>query len=242
MPRINDLADDFAERFAVEPTRARGIARYLREAGMLSQGARGVNAPHATFLDAARLMTGMMLLWRPANRIALDVKPILDWCTICEGEAKKQLKFTTFEEALSSLFEYQAKHMPPIHPMNSGRAFVLFVKIYPHRFYSEIVIAGWDNDIKEYKEETYRFSDIEMLEWSVDPKNDLPELEIQKWKKGFYLEPTVFDIDLLAISHIVAGQQPLGWSPPQFEPDAPPSPERLLEILAAHDENRQALK
>jgi hypothetical protein len=242
MPRINDLVDDLAERFAVEPARARNIARYMREAGLLSQGARGVNAPHASFLDASRLLIAMMLIWRRANRIALDVQPILKWQTIDTGRAREQLKFETFEQAIELLFKHNAEKMPPINPINSGRAFVKSVSLVTHSFYSEIRIGRWDEKIEDYDDEIYRFHDPEAINWLQDTSQTLPELPVQKWKSGFFLSPIVYYEDLIAIPHIVAGQQPLGWSPPEFLPSAPPSPEALHEILAARDENRRPLK
>jgi hypothetical protein len=60
MARVSDLCRDFASRFDIEESRVTGVARALREAGLITQGARGVNAPHATALDAARLLIALM--------------------------------------------------------------------------------------------------------------------------------------------------------------------------------------
>ena len=59
--KIPKLALDYAARFNLDPVFVSGVARYLREAGLLSQGARGVNAPDATPLDAARLLIPFMV-------------------------------------------------------------------------------------------------------------------------------------------------------------------------------------
>ena len=61
MPRVTDLCRDLAERFQFEESKVLGYSRVLREAGMLTTGARGVNAPDATSLDAARLLIVMMV-------------------------------------------------------------------------------------------------------------------------------------------------------------------------------------
>lgn len=59
--KIPKLALDYAARFNLDPVFVQGVARHLREAGLLSQGARGVNAPDATALDAARLLIPFMV-------------------------------------------------------------------------------------------------------------------------------------------------------------------------------------
>ncbi|MEH6834329.1 hypothetical protein [Falsihalocynthiibacter arcticus] len=50
-----------SECLGVDETRVKYIARCLREEGFLRTGARGVNAPEMTFLDAARLTIALMI-------------------------------------------------------------------------------------------------------------------------------------------------------------------------------------
>jgi hypothetical protein len=61
MAKLSDLVSDLALRLNVEEKSIATVARYLREAGMLSQGARGVHAAQAKALDAARLIIAMMV-------------------------------------------------------------------------------------------------------------------------------------------------------------------------------------
>lgn len=48
-----------------EPT-VSGAFRVLRESGLMTSGARGVNAPDMTYLDAARMLIAMLVNERPA--------------------------------------------------------------------------------------------------------------------------------------------------------------------------------
>lgn len=60
--------DLFSEVFGVEHKSVRVMTRALRDAGLLTTGARGVNAPHMTFHDAANL-TVALLSGQPPGRI-----------------------------------------------------------------------------------------------------------------------------------------------------------------------------
>lgn len=55
MARVSDLVETLAGAQGISPGTLTLIARNAREAGLLSQGARGVNAPKATNRDAATL-------------------------------------------------------------------------------------------------------------------------------------------------------------------------------------------
>jgi hypothetical protein len=61
MARLSDLVIDLAAVLRMEATTINTYARHLREAGLLSQGGRGVNAAQVTPLDAARLLIAMMV-------------------------------------------------------------------------------------------------------------------------------------------------------------------------------------
>lgn len=61
MARLSDLVLDLAAVLRMEATTINTYARHLREAGLLSQGGRGVNAAHVTALDAARLLIALMV-------------------------------------------------------------------------------------------------------------------------------------------------------------------------------------
>lgn len=59
MALISDLVSAIAEVEGIPEATAQLIARYTREAGHLSQGARGRNAPRATVTDAANLLIAL---------------------------------------------------------------------------------------------------------------------------------------------------------------------------------------
>ena len=61
MPLISELTRDVAARLRLEESLVGNVARALREAGLISQAARGVHAARATPLDAARLLIALMV-------------------------------------------------------------------------------------------------------------------------------------------------------------------------------------
>lgn len=66
--RQGPFIDLFSEVFGIEHKSVRVMTRALRDAGLLTTGARGVNAPHMTFQDAASL-TVALLSGEPPSRI-----------------------------------------------------------------------------------------------------------------------------------------------------------------------------
>jgi hypothetical protein len=60
MPRVTQLVSDLAARFGLDERTLAGKARALREAGMLTSGGHGVNAPDASYLDGARLLLAVL--------------------------------------------------------------------------------------------------------------------------------------------------------------------------------------
>lgn len=59
MALLSTMVERIAEVEGVETAYASGIARYLREAGLLTQAGRGRGAAHMTSLDAARFLIGL---------------------------------------------------------------------------------------------------------------------------------------------------------------------------------------
>lgn len=66
--RQGPFIDLFSEVFGIEHKSVRVMTRALRDAGLLTTGARGVNAPDMTFRDAANL-TVALLSGEPPSRI-----------------------------------------------------------------------------------------------------------------------------------------------------------------------------
>lgn len=114
MIKVSDLIDDFADRFNQPIGTIKNIARYLREDGLLNTGARGVNAPDATYLDAARLLLALM-----ANASAVKtpskVKNLGALPAIGEGKIRDYQGWNNLESALAWLFKYVALNGLPEH-------------------------------------------------------------------------------------------------------------------------------
>lgn len=64
-----ELTKLIARAYRVEEKTVSVYARWLREAGLLTTGARGVNAPDMTPLDAARLTIALLATDRPAGAV-----------------------------------------------------------------------------------------------------------------------------------------------------------------------------
>lgn len=91
--------------------------RELREAGLLTTGARGVNAPHMTSLDAARLVIALLATGKPsecAERVrrfgaisySPDFKMGYQWAeTIPASEFRELFKAETLEGVLAEIFD-----------------------------------------------------------------------------------------------------------------------------------------
>lgn len=59
MAYVSDVVEVIAEAEGIPPASVALIARHAREAGLLSQGARGKNAPKATVRDCVNLLIGV---------------------------------------------------------------------------------------------------------------------------------------------------------------------------------------
>lgn len=91
--------------------------RELREAGLLTTGARGVNAPHMTTLDAARLVIALLATDKPSECVervkrfgpisySPSFKRGYQWCeTIPAAEFREFFKAETLEGVLAELFD-----------------------------------------------------------------------------------------------------------------------------------------
>ena len=58
-----------AQAYRADEATVKLFARFLKEAGLISSGARGVNAPHMTPLDAARMTVALLSTDSPARAV-----------------------------------------------------------------------------------------------------------------------------------------------------------------------------
>jgi hypothetical protein len=214
MPRLTGLIEDFAQRFNFEPTKVASLARVMREAGLLTQGARGVNAPMASSMDAARLLIAMMLDSKMAT-VAEDVDLF--------GRFKAQQKFSdvfapeTLEECLAGMIDYCGQ-TGGIH--HHGAMLVVCLRPYVGIADATVgYIREAGND--EQGDEDGMIEDIRVVSFihpdiGDDLSQGLPPSYFEATKRfpsGFYQEPKVTDRELVAIGQVVAGHQPIHWKP-----------------------------
>jgi len=97
MAFVSDLVATIAEVENMPESTVGLVARYAREAGFLSQGARGRNAPHATVRDCANLLIAVNAM---GNRLK-DVPQIID--------TFRQMVLKVKLHSLSDLFHFLHK-------------------------------------------------------------------------------------------------------------------------------------
>lgn len=215
MPRLSGLMEDFAQRFSFEPTKVASLARPMREAGLLTQGARGVNAPMATTMDAARLLIAMMLDTKIAT-VAADVELIGSFRPIDGQQFSDVFAPKTLDECLAGILEYTGRHEE-----QHLDGFVSYFRIKPYVGMAEVMIGyireaeeGDDGDEDGLIERTKL---VHFVHPDIDqPSLDLPESYWEAMKRfptGFYQEPELRTRELIAIGQIVADREPLHWWP-----------------------------
>lgn len=121
MPSIGEFNSKFAEIIGASPGSVLKVQRVLRDARLITTGARGVNAPDFTPTDAARMMLAFLVSDRPS----LAVAAVLEFGKLTvslrddfesEGDdpvhtivSSCMADFETLEEALSALIGAFAK-------------------------------------------------------------------------------------------------------------------------------------
>lgn len=209
MPTINRLADHFAESFGIEASRSNGIARYLREAGMLSQGARGVNAPNATALDGARLLIGNMLVWVSAKSIPDHVKNVGNW-VLMEVENEPKCPVPTLDRFLAMMLEQLAA----LDVENPAGDISTFFCIIPGGNCATLECSRWNDELEDW-EVTNQFTFVdelnkEMLSDATKPFHS----RIPALNGPFGLRPTATILDLFPLAKVICGEKQVGWRLP----------------------------
>lgn len=220
MPRILELCDDFAERFNYEPTKVAGYARVLREAGLLTSGARGVNAPDAKALDAARILIAMMLRSKLADVVS-DVQLVGEFVP-GEGETfSAAFSPSNFEAGFAGVIEYLGRYELPDGDISrsSYRRFNTKVVIERDAMICSVEIEDQQPRTRKKHKKEVHFAHPELQRWlSSGPKFDnFPSELVQafgRYKSGFHEAPSLNRDDLIAVGQIVAGRLPVGWQHP----------------------------
>jgi hypothetical protein len=106
---IGQAAHAFSDLFSLPLSRVQSTCRYLREAGFVRSGARGVNAPHLADIEVVRILIALMATESPRDAVercqyfaSLPVEP-----SRCRMSAEKAETFKgrTVEDVLSALLK-----------------------------------------------------------------------------------------------------------------------------------------
>ncbi len=214
MPRLSALIEDFATRFNFEPTKVTSLARTLREAGRLTQGARGVNAPSATSLDAARLLIAMMLNCRIPT-VVEDVALVGGFTPLSGAKFSDAFAPETLEAAISGLIDYYGLEAADAEQAGRYDGFQASVRLIPHRGLAYATLGKWDEAAENWKLHEVGFSHPTLAGADLSTLRDLPEeylATLRRFPAGFNQEPELDSGALFAVGQIVAGHQPLHWT------------------------------
>lgn len=215
MPRLSGLIEDFAQRFSFEPTKVASLARPMREAGLLTQGARGVNAPMATTMDAARLLIAMMLDTKIAT-VAADVELIGSFKPVDGGKFSEVFAPKSLDECLAGILDYTGREGD-----RHLEGFITYFRLKPYVGMAEVLIGYVREDEEGEEADEDGLIERKTLIHFVHPDIEQPSLDLpesyweamKRFPTGFYQEPELRSRELIAIGQIVSDRQPLHWWP-----------------------------
>ena len=106
---LGQVATAFSELFTLPLTKVQSTCRFLRQAGFIRSGARGVNAPHLEDLEIARILIALMASESPSDSVvrcryfsALPVDPIESRFSKAQTEKHEN---QTAETVLAKVFQ-----------------------------------------------------------------------------------------------------------------------------------------
>jgi len=212
MPRILQLADDFAERFAFERTRVAGYVKALREAGRIKTGPHGVNAPNATTMDAARILIAMML--RPKLHEVAESVELFGKFKIIATDGKENEYPAHCEDALAKALEFYGNKAA----QGDTSRFFTFRIHFDHAF-ATMTVSVWagDDDPRLEDESFSGFDEVELRylhpEFAPSLENGAeltPALRAawRRYRSGFHEVPMLDSHDLAEIGQVIAGHIP----------------------------------
>lgn len=198
MPTVPILTDGLANAFDFELSKARSLSRYLREADLLTTGARGVNAPSATTRDAARLLIVMMLNSK-LPFVVEDLRLVGQFVVLNPNDMPANFRPDTLEEGLSMLIAYAAS------AAKRGASTVekIEFRLRPYRALAQITIKHPKRKLIQLN-----FVHPDLLDW--DASTDVPESYVEASKRfaiGFYQEPMMTERELISVGNLVMGAE-----------------------------------
>lgn len=207
MPRLSIVIDDLAERFSFEKTKLNSLARVLREAGLITSGARGVNAPEATTMDAARLLITMMLDSRMPT-VLEDLAIVGGFVPLKSVSLPKNFNPANLEEGLSGLLTFAGtapEHVLEIHQFD--------FELIPYAAIGVIEISTHEDDeeysVKDQRSISFTHPDVVAMDLHTrDAPYELPDSYYavsRRFPVGFMQKPRVDRHHLIALGKLIAG-------------------------------------
>jgi hypothetical protein len=122
MATLTELVDTIAEVEGLDPSSVALIARYIREAGLITTGGRGPSAARMSFRDAAHLVIGVSAAraTQDAAKIVSVYRKLEAYRFISQDQPNEDLKFGTLGEAIKQLLAALAAGELPKIFLNDG--------------------------------------------------------------------------------------------------------------------------
>jgi len=154
--KAGDLKVRMAKAMLLEEPKVWSAMRNLREQGLLTTGARGVNAPDMTYLDAARVLLAHIVKSKPGRAAPALVRDFgsLEWANrafplkddpFTLNELVPDAPADTFEQALAALIRVFGEHRQSPWFKNRGsghRNPLCQIRVFEEDRYAEIDMAG----------------------------------------------------------------------------------------------------
>lgn len=217
MPRISQITEDFAERFNFEPPRVAQVAKALRAQKLVQSGPRGINAPNASSLDAARLLIALML--RVKHDDAVDGVKLFGEFRALDAESVSiagKVAYN-FEEALALMLDYCGQDMDSEGGNAAFDDLEFSVRIHRDSCSAYIFMGQWADNADEAddeeptfkREQTFTFLHPEVAP-SLASGEFTPALRAiwRRYRTGFHEIPELSKNDLIAIGQVIAGRSP----------------------------------
>ncbi len=167
----------------------------MREGGLLTTGARGVNAPQATTLDAARLLIAMMLNSKLPT-VVEDVKLIGQFVPLRPEKLPAGFKPDTLENGLALLIDYAAKM-----DANGVKMESIAFRLQPYKAMANIEIVKGKG-----KSVSIDLSLPDVRKWVISgPFPDTYREAYSRFPVGFYQEPMITEKELVLVGKLVMG-------------------------------------
>lgn len=207
MPTVPALIDGLSSRFGFEQSKAKSLGRYMREANLLTTGARGVNAPSATTRDAARLLIAMMLNTQLAS-VADDVRLVGGFVPMNGETFSTVFEPANLEDAIVHLIDHvtgkSEDYLATLHAkvVLTPYLAVARIEIAYIRDAGEDEAGDEDGHIVKQKGVSFSLPGVGVI------GVDLPTAyldAVKRFPRGFHQAPELWKEDIIGVAKLVAG-------------------------------------